>query len=1077
MALGIAATTSAKPVHLDVPAQPLANALLAFSQQAKVEVLFSSNEVRDAQSSPVHGKHHPEEGLRLLLAGTGFTSRRTPAGKYVVTAVPPAPGLIEGRLTSPDGRALVDPVVFVAALRKRVQADARGAFRMTNVPPGRHQLFATARGYRTFQVHDVDVAAGEHAMLDTIVLEPLLEPARLAPYVVHEYAGDRRPFDRTEPSLAPRTAAGNLDLRRSTDDVLPYTVLERDRIVNSGVIELYHVLQRELLEVTGPDARASSSIFGNGSHNLSLRGYGAEETVVLINGRRLPELLTASADVLPPDVNFIPLSLVQRVEVLPASAAALYSGNAVGGVVNIVLRPDVDVNATEITTTYTNALHDYDAPQSSLSVMHGRSFLDGALRVRWNLNVSQSTPPTEAELGYRRARADPGTPLDEPLHRATPNVRSADGEPLLGPGTSSVTSVPPGTDAGGSLLTFVGREGVRSTGLFDGPGGMSSSINSRDHVYGRRHRRLSVFGSAVYDVNARLQLGFDLIHSRTSLERGYDLLTADLHMDATSPLNPFGQDVLVSLNESAPALGDRYGAARIDFSALVAGAMLRLPRDWRMMADAQYARNTVRSRGLLGADAGRWQKLVDDGRYNPLRDTQSHPPPAAFYDEVLVFRGRRGEFVTLGDYHALDTAIRVIRDDLPVPTGDATVNLGFDYRLTWMEDYIERATYGDGTTASEPQRWRGRTLERVSGFGEVQAPLLPRSLLPTWLRSADVDIAGRYIAADSSNESNFAPTVGLKLGFSNGVSLRASVSTSSRFPNPQMAHPPIRGPVGDGLDLALIQDPRRRNDSYEVAYQELINFDLRAEDATTSSLGLIFERGTRHHIRASLDYFDTRKANESIVIEPQTALYLEPIWPERVRRAPPAPGESVGRVISVSTGRVNAAWRHSQNWNAMLSYENDDVFGGAFDAYARWVYFQRFDLQLMPTEPVVDQLDSPDGSVPGLLRHRVNFGAAWNNRVFGLGFDGRYYHSRVLPQDERRLQRNGQIDPHIQFDVYAHTDVRQWLRWPHGDYGLRAQIRVNNILGPDFPYYWATGVQPYGDWRGRTYSFSLTAVF
>src|SRR5690606_9966020 len=113
-------------------------------------------------------------------------------------------------------------------------------------------------------------------------------------------------------------------------------------------------------------------------------------------------------------------------------------------------------------------------------------------------------------------------------------------------------------------------------------------------------------GSAVYDVNARLQLGFDLIHSRTSLERGYDLLTADLHMDATSPLNPFGQDVLVSLNESAPALGDRYGAARIDFSALVAGAMLRLPRDWRMMADAQYARNTVRSRGLLGADAGRW---------------------------------------------------------------------------------------------------------------------------------------------------------------------------------------------------------------------------------------------------------------------------------------------------------------------------------------------------------------------------------------------------------------------------------------------------------------------------------------
>ncbi|MCC5023507.1 MAG: TonB-dependent receptor plug domain-containing protein [Candidatus Synoicihabitans palmerolidicus] len=77
--------------------------------------------------------------------------------------------------------------------------------------------------------------------------------------------------------------------------------------------------------------------------------------MVLVNGRRLPEVLTsvgsqgASNGYQPPDVNFIPLSLVQQVQVLPASASALYSGNAVGGVIHILLRPDLTRRRTEIT--------------------------------------------------------------------------------------------------------------------------------------------------------------------------------------------------------------------------------------------------------------------------------------------------------------------------------------------------------------------------------------------------------------------------------------------------------------------------------------------------------------------------------------------------------------------------------------------------------------------------------------------------------------------------------------------------------------------------------------------------------
>jgi iron complex outermembrane receptor protein len=66
---------------------------------------------------------------------------------------------------------------------------------------------------------------------------------------------------------------------------------------------------------------------------------------------------------------------------LPVSASAIYSGSPVGGVINIVLRPDV--NTTELTTTYTNAIGRFDAPQlTTISLLNGETLLGGKLHVQ-----------------------------------------------------------------------------------------------------------------------------------------------------------------------------------------------------------------------------------------------------------------------------------------------------------------------------------------------------------------------------------------------------------------------------------------------------------------------------------------------------------------------------------------------------------------------------------------------------------------------------------------------------------------------------------------------------------------------
>lgn len=1077
----------AAPADFNLPAQPAAGALLAFSQQAKVEVLFAYDELRAIRSTAVVGRFEPVDALLHLLRGTGFTARRNATGKFVITALLPPAGSIRGRLVGPEGRGVPGARIQLTPGRRSTNGDNDGNFTFQPVPPGAYRLVATAPGFQPLRVDRVLIEAGRELTLPPQSLLPSEELTQLEPFVVRDKSIRMKLLDDSAALLGPRRATGNLDLPRTENDALPYTIYTRDQITRSGVVALNEFLQRVILEgesATRPPEQSASFDSQEGfagSSNLKLRGYEENETVVLVNGRRLPEIQTSVTRTMPPDVNFVPLSLIQQVEVLPASASALYTGNPVGGVINIVLRPDV--TATEITTTYTNTAHGYDAPQSSVSLQHGQSLLGGALRLRFNAVFAASLPAAESELGLRRAHLAGQPAPGDPLFRATPNVRSADDAPLFGPGSASFTSVAPGADGRGGLAAFTGREGVRSLDLFDSPGGMSASPNSADSPYGRRQRRAAYFASVTWDTLPWLQLGVDATHSLTVLNRGLDVLSAELTLPAGAPANPFGRDVLVALNETAPRLGDNYSEGRIDFTSAVAGLLLRLPAEWRVSLDGQYARNVVRYRGLAGANPGRWQELVDSGLYNPLRDTQRGGPPQEFYDRALIFRGGRDRFVTLGDYDTLDTAARVTNQSLTLPFGRSAVVAGADYRRVRLGDYREEALYADGSPAGDPTEHTGRTLERYSFFGEFQSPLLPPRFLPRWLHTLEADLAARYVASANANEVNIAPTFGLKAGLAGGLTFRASVTNSSRFPTPQFSKVVSAPSVpGTGLNLQNITDSLRNNESYDVQVDEAVDPGLPPEDAVTQTAGLILERGKAHRFRASLDFVDTRKTNEILFLDAQKLLNVESLFPERVVRAPLEPGDShaAGIITRLITGSVNASWRHSQNWTAALEYAWIGCAGGTLELRSRLLYFQRYDRQVYATSPVVDQLGNPDGTTP-LLRYRADFNANWSNRRWGIGVDGQYFHSRILPLTERVAQGGDHIKPYWQFDAYAQVDLSPWLPWKGQHRGLRAQVRVNNLSDFDYPKYAAegsnAGVQPYGDWRGRTFSLSLTATF
>jgi len=465
---------------------------------------------------------------------------------------------------------------------------------------------------------------------------------------------------------------------------------------------------------------------------------------------------------------------------------------------------------------------------------------------------------------------------------------------------------------------------------------------------------------------------------------------------------------------------------------------------------------------------------------------QKFAPPAEFYREVLLYRGGRDRFVTLGDYQTFDGAIRLTNQALLLPTGRGTLALGADLRRNRLAPHVDTTVFADGTPAGAAVAWSGRTLDRYSFFGELQAPLLPARWLPGWIRGIETDLGARYVAADTGAEANLAPAGGVKIDFVHGLALRGSIATANRFPTPYMGSrtrlsddpTPGAGPI----EYPTIYDARRQQ-SYTVATREAPNLGLRPESALTRTFGFIAEAGQVHHFRAALDYVTTEKVNEQVLLSAQTAADLEDLWPARVVRTPPAAGDlhDVGPITSITTGLVNVAWRRSENWNLTLDYAWTGCLGGTLELYGRWIGYQRYERQVLPTSPVIDELRQPDGTAAGLLAQRAGGGADWSNRTFGLGLNGRYYGARLLPVAERAAQGGDRVAPFWQFDVYAQCELRRLFPWLVENDGLRLQLRIDNLLNAGFPRYAhdpsGAGVQGYGDWRGRTYALSLTATF
>ncbi|RLK56086.1 iron complex outermembrane receptor protein [Stenotrophomonas rhizophila] len=226
------------------------------------------------------------------------------------------------------------------------------------------------------------------------------------------------------------TVLGNRTLARTVlESPVPIDVLSAQDIRSSGYTDISQILQSLLPSFNFPHPTTPD---GN-THirSATLRGLSPDQTLVLVNGKRRHASAwvntggTVGKGAVSTDLNAIPVSAIERIEVLRDGASAQYGSDAIAGVINIVLREDAGVEGRVSRGT----TRDGGGGTTAVALDTGVAFADGGgLHLTWD---------------YRDRKA---------ANRALPDTR----QQYFGIGRNGAPVAPSGTFGSGTGLAPIG---------------------------------------------------------------------------------------------------------------------------------------------------------------------------------------------------------------------------------------------------------------------------------------------------------------------------------------------------------------------------------------------------------------------------------------------------------------------------------------------------------------------------------------------------------------------------------------------------------------------------------------------
>lgn len=204
---------------------------------------------------------------------------------------------------------------------------------------------------------------------------------------------------------------------RVRDSAAPITVISAETLQETGASNLFDAMTAL---VPSYNAQSVTGNVGNMIRSVQLRGLSPNHVLVLVNGKRRHITASISADAGPnqysaaPDLDLIPVSAIDHVEVLQDGAAAQYGSDAIAGVFNIILKNsprggNASMSVGRFGDSKVNPHHEHNGLTRDVQIDHGFQWgADGYARLSAQVRDHDFTNQTGADLV---TTAGLGTPL------------------------------------------------------------------------------------------------------------------------------------------------------------------------------------------------------------------------------------------------------------------------------------------------------------------------------------------------------------------------------------------------------------------------------------------------------------------------------------------------------------------------------------------------------------------------------------------------------------------------------------------------------------------------------------------
>ncbi|PHS51450.1 MAG: TonB-dependent receptor [Alteromonas sp.] len=879
--------------------------------------------------------------------------------------------------------------------------------------------------------------------------------------------------------------------RTDIEGANPVTVMSRLDIEKFGITSIGDVLQA--IPSAGSAINTNNNNGGNGTTTINIRGIGSNRTLVLVNGKRWSPGLTGSVD-----LNNIPASIIERIEVLKDGASAVYGSDAVAGVVNIITRQDFEgVHASGYIGQYDEGDGNkeqwdvgFGAANDKGNVYFNVSYVEEEATLAGDRAIS-AVPVFGTPEGFGGSSAPPQgrfhvfdqNPAFDPLDEDSPQFLSNNNEgdnngglsPWVEPGSRfnfapfNYLSTPQErtniyaqaryelTDNVSVNVTgFYGNrkseQALAPTPLFIGTAfGDSGFTLAADHQYNPFNRRITT--DASYYTNPETTEDYD--------DLGLD---ASLYDPNASEMFLFGRRMMEAGYRSFKQNVDQF-----QFNGGFEGVLEFADREFYWDANYTYADITQNqlTDGLLNMD--RVALAIGD----PANCTGDCTPLNLFGGSTDIGQGtitqEMLDYITFTAQDEQSTSLEsysanISGEVLELPAGYLAFAAGYEKR--WQDGYDQPdAIIAAGITSGNARLPTSGAFSVEEVYLELAIPLISDV---EFIEQLDLELATRY-----SDYSNFGDTtnskVGLKWRVNDDLIVRGTWSEAFRAPSLDELF------SGNSDNFAPLTDPCNGGEAanpdlpgcagipatYEQPNTQIRttvggNVNLQAEEAESFTYGIVYSPEQIDGLSITFDVFDIEVDNAVSTVGAQTI--LNACAETGVNLCSLITRGSGGNVVDLFNGAVNLGGQTTSGFDYNVAYNFETDYG---DFRVNWDGTYVDERTTIVIDPVTNTTaEFNDAGLAGdrdvVPRLRTNLAVTWSYEDFTANWLVRFigHTTELCSIDGDVLDQQLCSDPSVEvggtsyneLDDMAYHDVS--LGYAVND-NLRITLGVNNLFDTD----------------------------